>query len=106
MSARNPRSIDYLCGSVVSWTLARGVHLSLFQEASMKLIGVLLIVFGLVALAVGGFSYTKQEKILDIGPIHATNEEHKTIPISPIAGVVAVAAGIALVVVDTRKRVL
>ena len=72
----------------------------------MKLIGVLLIVLGLVALAVGGFSYTKQEKILDIGPIHATNEEHKTIPISPITGVVAVAAGIALVVVDTRKRVL
>jgi len=85
----------------------RGACISaLFQEASMKLIGVLLIVLGLVALAVGGFSYTKQEKILDIGPIHATNEEHKTIPISPITGVVAVAAGIALVVVDTRKRVL
>ena len=35
----------------------------------MKLIGVLLIVLGIVALAVGGFSYTKREKVLDIGPI-------------------------------------
>jgi hypothetical protein len=72
---------------------------------SIKLIGVLLIVFGIVVLAVGGFSYTKREKILDIGPIQATNEEHKTVPISPIAGMAAVAAGIALVVVDTRRRV-
>jgi uncharacterized membrane protein YidH (DUF202 family) len=73
---------------------------------SLKLIGVLLIVFGLVALAVGGFSYTKREKVLDIGPIQATNEEHKTVLIPPVAGIVAVAAGIALVVVDSRKRVL
>ena len=72
---------------------------------SIKLIGVLLIVFGVVALAVGGFTYTKREKILDIGPIQATNEEHKTVPISPIAGIVAVGAGIALVVVDSRRRV-
>jgi hypothetical protein len=72
----------------------------------MKLIGILLIVFGLAALAVGGFSYTKREKIVDIGPIQATNEEHKTIPIPPIAGVVSVAAGIGLVAVGSRKRVL
>src|SRR5437588_5491462 len=49
---------------------------------SMKLIGVLLVVFGIVVLAVGGFSYTKREKVLDIGPLQATTEEHKTVPIS------------------------
>ena len=71
----------------------------------VKLIGILLIVFGIVALAVGGFSYTKREKILDIGPLQATREEHKTIPLSPIVGIASVAGGIALVVAGSRPRV-
>ena len=70
----------------------------------MKLIGVLLIVLGIVALAVGGFSYTKREKVLDIGPIKAEREEHKTIPLPPIAGGAAVISGIVLVVADSRRR--
>jgi uncharacterized membrane protein YidH (DUF202 family) len=65
----------------------------------VKLIGVLLIVFGLVALAVGGFSYTKREKVLDIGPLQASTEKHKTVPLPPVVGVVAVAAGTILLVV-------
>ena len=73
-------------------------------EAYVKLIGVLLIVFGLVALAVGGFSYTKREKVLDIGPLQATSETQKTVPIAPIVGVTAVVAGIALVVVGSKTR--
>jgi len=70
----------------------------------VKLIGILLIVFGVVALAVGGIRYTTREKILDIGPITATQEEHKTIPLSPIVGIAAVAGGIAVLVVGTRSR--
>jgi len=70
----------------------------------VKLIGILLIVFGIVALAVGGFSYTKREKILDIGPLQATREEHKTVPLSPIVGIASVAGGIALVVAGSRSR--
>ena len=69
-----------------------------------KLIGILLIVFGIVALAVGGISYTKREKVLDIGPLQATTEEHKTIPLSPIVGLAAVAGGIALVMVGSKTR--
>ena len=71
----------------------------------MKLIGILLIVFGVVALAVGGFSYTQREKVLDIGPLKATTETRKTIPLSPIAGIAAIAGGIALVTVGARNRV-
>jgi len=71
----------------------------------VKLIGVLLIVFGVVALAIGGFSYTKREKVLDIGPIQATTETQKTVPISPIVGIAAVAGGIVLVVAGSRTRV-
>ena len=71
----------------------------------MKLIGVLLIIFGVVALALGGISYTKREKVVDLGPIHATAERQKTIPLSPIAGIAAVAGGIALVAVGSKRRV-
>ncbi len=70
----------------------------------MKLIGILLIVFGIVALVLGGITYTTREKVLDIGPITATQEKHKTIPLSPIVGIASVAGGIALLVVGTRTR--
>jgi len=71
----------------------------------VKLIGVLLIVFGIVALALGGITYTKREKVLDIGPITATTERDKTIPLSPIVGIASLAGGIALLVVGSRTRV-
>ena len=71
----------------------------------MKLIGILLIVFGIVALVLGGITYTTREKVLDIGPITATQEKHKTIPLSPIVGIASLAGGIALLVVGTRTRV-
>ena len=66
------------------------------------LIGLLLVVLGLGALAYQGFSYKTTEKILDIGPIEATSETTKTIPVPPILGVVAVIGGIAIVVATAR----
>jgi uncharacterized membrane protein YidH (DUF202 family) len=71
----------------------------------MKLIGIVLIVFGVLALAFGGFSYTKREKIIDLGPLQASTERQKTVPIAPIAGVAALVGGIALVVAGSRTRV-
>jgi hypothetical protein len=70
----------------------------------LAILGVLLIVFGLFALAYQGITYKKRETILDIGPVQATAERQKTIPLSPILGVASVAAGIALLVVGGRKR--
>jgi hypothetical protein len=70
----------------------------------VKLIGVLLIVLGIVALVLGGITYTKREKVLDIGPIKATAEHEKTIPLSPIVGIAALAGGIAMVVAGSRTR--
>jgi hypothetical protein len=65
----------------------------------------LLIVFGIVALVLGGITYTKREKVLDIGPITATADREKTIPLSPIVGIASVAGGIVLLVVGSRTRV-
>jgi hypothetical protein len=75
------------------------------RSVNVKLIGIILIVVGIAALAMGGFSYTKREKVLDIGPLQASTETRKTIPIAPIAGVAALAGGIALVVVGSKSRV-
>jgi uncharacterized membrane protein YidH (DUF202 family) len=69
----------------------------------MKVLGIVLIVVGLVALAVGGISWTKREKVLDIGPLQAETRKTETLPLPPLFGVLAVVGGIALVVVGGRK---
>jgi uncharacterized membrane protein YidH (DUF202 family) len=71
----------------------------------VKLIGVILIVFGIVALAVGGINYTRREKVLDIGPVTAVTEKHESIPLSPIAGIAALVAGVVLVVAGSKTKV-
>ena len=67
------------------------------------LIGILLIVFGIGALAYQGFSYKSEEKILDIGPIQATRETTKTIPLPPIVGAIALIGGIGVVIATSRS---
>lgn len=67
-----------------------------------KIFGVILIVLGLCGLAYGGFEYKTREKVLDIGPIHATATKTHEVPLSPIFGVVAVAGGLALLLVKSR----
>ena len=70
----------------------------------MRIVGILLIVLGVISLAIGGIRYTKKEKVLDIGPIQATAERHKTIPLPPLLGGLALTGGIILLVVGARKR--
>ena len=69
----------------------------------ISILGIILIIFGVFVLASEGITYTKTEKVLDIGPIQATETHRKTIPISPIAGGAAVAAGVALVISGARR---
>lgn len=70
----------------------------------MTVVGVLLIVLGLVALAYQGISYTTRETIIDIGPLEATAERQRTMPLPPVLGVVAVAGGVALLIAGRRRR--
>lgn len=69
----------------------------------MKILGIILIVLGIIAFAYGGISFTKKEKIIDIGPIEATKEEKKTIPLPPILGGLLVVGGIVVLVTGSRK---
>jgi hypothetical protein len=71
---------------------------------TITLAGVALIVLGLAALAYQGITYTSRETVLDLGPIQATTEREKTLPLPPVLGIVAVAAGVALVIAGVRKR--
>lgn len=66
------------------------------------LVGIALIVLGALALAYQGITYTTREKVIDLGPIEATKEERKTIPLPPILGGIALAGGIALVLAGRR----
>jgi len=69
----------------------------------MRLLGVVLIVLGIIALAYQGVTYTTHKKVLDIGPIQATKEEHNTIPIPPILGVLALIGGVVILATDRRN---
>jgi uncharacterized membrane protein len=66
-------------------------------------VGIALIVLGIVAFAYKGITYTSREKVIDVGPIHATADTQKTIPLSPLLGGLALVGGIVLVVVGARK---
>lgn len=68
---------------------------------SVKTIGVILIVVGLVALAYQGISYTTREKVIDLGPIEASKETKRTIPLPPVVGIVSVVGGIFLLLKKT-----
>jgi uncharacterized membrane protein len=67
------------------------------------LVGIVLIVLGVVALAYQGVTYTSRERIIDVGPLKATVDRQNTIPLSPVLGVLALAGGIVLVATGRRR---
>jgi uncharacterized membrane protein YidH (DUF202 family) len=69
-----------------------------------QVLGILLIVFGLVSLIWGGISWTREETVLDLGPIEATTRERESIPIPPIVGGLLLAGGVALLIVRPRQK--
>ena len=69
----------------------------------MVLAGVLLIIGGVLALAYQGLSYTKEKKVLDLGPIEATTHTEETIPIPPVVGGVALLGGVILVAAGMKN---
>ncbi len=67
-----------------------------------KTLGMILIALGLVGLIWGGFNYTTREKVVDIGPIHATRDETHSVPLPPIAGALALVGGVVLLVTGKK----
>ena len=66
------------------------------------MVGIILIVLAVIAFSYQGITYTKREKVLDIGPIEATAEKKETIPLPPILGAAALLGGVALIFVGSK----
>jgi len=69
----------------------------------ITLVGIALIILGIVAFAYQGITYTSREKVIDIGPLQASVDTKKTLPLPPILGGLMLVGGIALVVVGAKK---
>jgi hypothetical protein len=69
----------------------------------MKILAIILIVFGVVSLVYGGITYNREKTVIDIGPIEATATERERIPLPPIVGGVALVAGVLMLVVPRRS---
>jgi hypothetical protein len=69
----------------------------------MRIIGILLVVLGVVALVYGGINYNKDRTVLQIGSMNITATEHKSIPVPAVVGVVVLLGGVALLVVGRRR---
>lgn len=73
------------------------------KSRSVMVLGIVLVVLGVLALAYQGITYTKREKILDFGPLQATADREKTIPLPPLVGGLSLAGGIALLIIGAVK---
>jgi hypothetical protein len=67
-------------------------------------IGIILVIIGIVGFALGGFSFTHEKKVVDMGPVQIRHRETKTVPIPPILSAIAFAGGVVLVVVGARNK--
>jgi len=67
------------------------------------IVGILLIVVGIIGFVAGGFSFTREKKDIDMGPIQVQHKQTRTVPISPILSAIALVGGIGLVVVGARS---
>lgn len=67
------------------------------------IVGVLLIALGAAGLVYKGFSYESKETIAKIGPIEATAETTKNVPIPEVLSIVAIVVGIGVVAIGARK---
>jgi hypothetical protein len=66
-------------------------------------VGALLILAGIIMLSVGGFSFTSQERVADVGPIEVTAERERSVPLPPILAGLAIVGGLALIVTSRRR---
>jgi drug/metabolite transporter (DMT)-like permease len=72
--------------------------------SASKLVGIVLIVVGVLALVYGGFSYTKDSHDVKLGPIEFSVKKQETVNVPVWAGVGAIAVGALLLAFGASKR--
>jgi hypothetical protein len=70
----------------------------------MKIAAIVLIVLGVLALAYGGIGYTREKKVVDLGPLQASTKTHESIPLPPVLGIAAIAGGVVMLLASSRRR--
>jgi len=70
----------------------------------MKIAAIVLIVLGVLALAYGGVGYTREKKVVDLGPLQASTKTHESIPLPPVLGIAAIAGGVVMLLASSRRR--
>ena len=70
---------------------------------TLPVVGLILIILGIISFAYQGINYTTHKKIVDIGPIQASTTEHKTIPLPPILGGLALVGGVVLLMAGRKE---
>ena len=68
----------------------------------MRMVGIVLVVLGVLGVLWGGVSWTRSERVVDLGPVEINKQTRETLPLPPIAGAVLLVAGVALLVGSKR----
>ena len=73
--------------------------------SARKIVGLVLVVVGIVALIWGGVFWTNQKTVLDAGPLKVTTSDRDGVRLPPVVGALALIGGIVLLVLPDRRRV-
>ena len=70
-----------------------------------RVAGLVLVIVGVVALALGGVFWTDRDTVVDAGPLQVTTEDREGVSIPPVVGIAAVVGGLILLALPSRPRV-
>jgi drug/metabolite transporter (DMT)-like permease len=69
----------------------------------MKLLGILMLVCGVLALTYGGFSYMKTSRVIDAGPVTLSSHWRENVPLPPIVGAGFLIGGAVLLAISSGR---
>lgn len=72
--------------------------------SAKRVIGILLIIVGIVALVWGGVFWTERDTVVDAGPLEIQTEDREGFAMPPVLGIIALVGGIVLVAIPDRRR--
>lgn len=68
-----------------------------------KTIGIIMLVVGAAMLIWTGFTYTKKEKVIDIGPLEVSADKQESVNWPPYVGGIILTAGLVLILVSKKR---
>ena len=89
--------------SVTAYIQAGTSHCKDPKMSSTKIIAIVLIIAGVLGLAYGKFSYTKETHDAKVGPIELSVKDKETVNVPVWAGVGAIVIGAGLLLVGGRR---